>query len=81
MKRILLIAFHYPPVKGSSGLQRTLSFSQYLPQFGWQPAVLSVHPRAYNKVSDEQLSEIPKECQVVRAFGLDTSRHLSLFAR
>lgn len=81
MKRILLIAFHYPPVKGSSGLQRTLAFSQYLSQFGWQPAVLSINPRAYNMVSDEQVSQIPEECQVVRAFGLNSSRHLSLFGR
>ncbi len=81
MKRVLLIAFHYPPVKGSSGLQRTLAFSRYLPDHGWQPAVLTVNPRAYSRVSEEQLSQIPDSCPVVRAFGLDSSRHLALFGR
>jgi len=33
MKRILMIAFHYPPLRGSSGIQRTLKFSRYLPEY------------------------------------------------
>ncbi len=69
MKRVLLIAFHYPPVKGSSGLQRTLAFSRYLLEFGWRSAVLSISPRAYRAISDEQMNDIPPDCLVVRAFG------------
>jgi len=30
----LVIAFIYPPL-GGSGVQRTLKFSKYLPEFGW----------------------------------------------
>ena len=37
-----MIAFHYPPMRGSSGIQRTLTFSQHLPRHGWQPLLLSV---------------------------------------
>ena len=55
MKRVLLIAFHFPPVRGSSGLQRTLAFSRYLPEFGWQPSVLTADPRAYEATGDDQL--------------------------
>ena len=78
MKRVLLIAYHYPPVHVSSGIQRTLKFSQYLPEFGWEPLVLTVHPRAYASLSEGQLSEIPEGLVVRRAFGLDTARHLSI---
>ena len=39
MKRILMIAYHFPPLTGSSGIQRTLRFVQHLPAFGWQPSV------------------------------------------
>jgi hypothetical protein len=46
VKRVLMIAFHYPPMHGSSGIQRTLKFSQYLPRSGWEPIILSAHPRA-----------------------------------
>lgn len=81
MKRILMIAYHYPPTRGSSGLQRTLKFSRYLLNYGWQPIVLTVHPRAYQQTGNDQLREIPKEVVVHRAFAFDTARHLSIFGR
>jgi hypothetical protein len=28
MKRVLMIAYHFPPLAGSSGIQRTLRFVQ-----------------------------------------------------
>lgn len=77
VKRVLMIAFHFPPLRGSSGIQRTLKFAQYLPSFGWLPVVLSAHPRAYPLRGDDQLPDIPAEVVVKRAFALDTSRHLS----
>ena len=78
VKKILLIAYHYPPIRGSSGIQRTLKFSQYLPSFGWKPAVLSVQERAYQIVSRDQIKEIPRDITVARAFALDTARHLAI---
>lgn len=72
-----MIAFHYPPVQGSSGVQRTLTFSRYLPQQGWQPIILTVHPRAYQAVSDGQLRDIPESVTIKRTFALDTARHLA----
>jgi hypothetical protein len=74
-----MIAFHYPPMKGSSGLQRALKFSQYMVEHDWEPIVLSVNPMAYQKTGDEQIKEIP-ECAIVRRiFALDTAKHLSIF--
>jgi hypothetical protein len=81
MKRILMIAFHFPPQVGSSGIQRTLRFVQYLPEFGWQPIVLSVDPRAYELTSDDLMAEIPEGTVVSRAFALDTARHFSIAGR
>lgn len=77
-RRVLLIAFHFPPFKGSSGLERTLAFSRNLQRSGWQPLVLSVHPRAYPATSDERMGDIPPDVVVERAFALDTSRHLAI---
>jgi len=81
VKRILMIAYHYPPLRGSSGIQRTLKFSQYLPAFGWEPIILTAHPRAYQNVANDQLDEIPDQIKIHRAFALDTSRHLSINGR
>jgi glycosyltransferase involved in cell wall biosynthesis len=81
MKRILMIAYHFPPLAGSSGIQRTLRFVQHLPKFGWEPIVLSADPRAYERTSDDLMREIPEGTPVSRAFALDTARHLSLKGR
>ena len=81
VKRILMIAYHYPPVQISSGIQRTLKFSTYLGPLGWQSSVLSVATRAYSHTSDNQVCEIPADVRVQRAFALDTSRHLAVKGR
>jgi glycosyltransferase involved in cell wall biosynthesis len=80
-RRVLMIAFHFPPLAGSSGIQRTLRFVQHLPAHGWQPLVLSAHPRAYEKVSDDLLAEVPAGTVVERAFALDTARHIAVRGR
>lgn len=76
-----MVAYHFPPLAGSSGIQRTLRFARYLPEFGWQPVVLTAHPRAYQQVSDDQLADIPSGVEVIRAPAWDTARHLSVAGR
>lgn len=76
-----MIAYHFPPLAGSSGIQRTLRFVQHLPSLGWQPLVLSADPRAYEKTSDDLLTDVPPGTVVRRAFALDTARHLQLKGR
>ncbi|GJI93491.1 hypothetical protein RugamoR57_02090 [Duganella caerulea] len=78
VKRVLMIAYHYPPLSGGSGIHRTHAFARHLPEHGWQPLVLTVHPRAYEDLgadhSDAAIS-------VHRSFALDSSRHLALRGR
>lgn len=76
-----MIAYHFPPLAGSSGIQRTLRFVQHLPALGWQPLVLSAHPRAYEKTSDDLLADVPAGTVVRRAFALDAARHMQLGGR
>ena len=76
-----MIAFHFPPLAGSSGIQRTLRFVQHLPSLGWQPLVLSAHPRAFEATSADLLREVPPDTVVERPFALDTSRHLAIAGR
>jgi glycosyltransferase involved in cell wall biosynthesis len=77
-KRALLVAFHFPPQAGSSGIQRTLSFSKHLGRHGWEPMVLSAHPRAYDIQNPSQLASIPSDLIVKRAFALDVKRHIGI---
>lgn len=78
MPKVLMIAFHFPPYQGGSGVHRTLKFSRYLPEFGWDPIVLTASPHAYPDIGEDQLAEIPQQVLVKRAFALDAARHLSV---
>jgi glycosyltransferase involved in cell wall biosynthesis len=77
-QRVLMVAFHYPPCVGSSGVHRTLKFSRYLLDHAWQPVVLTANPRAYAQRAEHQLAEIPAAVAVARAFALDSRRHLAI---
>jgi glycosyltransferase involved in cell wall biosynthesis len=76
-----MIAYHYPPASISSGIQRTLKFSAYLPELGWQPSVLTVHPRAYEHSAPDQLREIPPGVTVCRAFAMEAGRQFGIGGR
>jgi hypothetical protein len=76
-----MIAYHFPPLAGSSGIQRTLRFVQHLPSLGWQPLVLTTTPIAYERTSEDLLADVPAGTVVRRAFGLDTARHLQVAGR
>ncbi|MBN2366696.1 MAG: hypothetical protein JXL67_11050 [Calditrichaeota bacterium] len=77
-KRILFIAFHFPPLLGSSGLLRTLKFVKYLPDFNFKPLVLTAHPRSYHKTDFNLIHQIPRDVYVKRAFALNTQKHLTI---
>ncbi|HEX8013412.1 MAG TPA: glycosyltransferase, partial [Casimicrobiaceae bacterium] len=81
MRRVLMVAYHFPPLAGSSGIQRTLRFVQHLPALGWEPIVLTANPRAYERTSEDLIGEIPKGVVVEHAFALDTARHLAIAGR
>ena len=71
-----MIAFHYPPYAGGTGVHRTLKFSRYLAHFGWQPIVLSANPRAYGR--SDPSAATPPGVDVTRAFAVDSSRSFAV---
>jgi glycosyltransferase involved in cell wall biosynthesis len=78
---VLMVAYHFPPLAGSSGIQRTLRFVRHLPDCGWNPLVLTAATRAYERTSEDLLADVPAGTEVRRAFALDTARHLSIKGR
>lgn len=77
-KRVLMVAFHFPPQAGSSGILRTLNFVKNLPAQNWQPTVLTAQPRAYVEQRNDLVRSIPPTVRVERAFALDAAQHLSI---
>ncbi len=78
---VLIIAYHFPPQAGSSGSLRTMKYCRYLPEFGWQPAVLTPHSRAYEKIDEKSLNLIPKGVPVIRSFAMDTKKQMGIGGR
>jgi len=76
-KQVLLISFYFPPFHKSSGSLRILKFAKYLPQFGFEPRVLTASTFAYEKRDNSSLQGLPVGLEVHRAFALDAKRHLS----
>ncbi|MBI2429139.1 MAG: glycosyl transferase family 1, partial [Ignavibacteriales bacterium] len=71
MKKVLVIAYYFPPL-GGSGVQRILKFVKYLPQFGWQPTVLTIGPTAYYAKDESLLKEIESlNIKIIRTSSLD----------
>ena len=74
-RRVLIIAYYFPP-SGGSGVQRALKFVKYLPQFDWQPVVLTLDPEsaAYPNLDPAMLDDIPAEAEVHRTGSWDPYR-------
>ena len=80
-KQILYIAYHYPPIVGSSGVHRTLAFTRFLSEQGWNVSVLTASLCAYNQWSEEHKAFIPGKVNVIRAFARSTEKHFSIKGR
>jgi len=80
-RSIIIVAFHFPPIQGSSGYHRVLSFAKHFPALGWQPRILTVRDLAYVKSNPDNLALVPGDVEVVRSLALDAARHLAIKGR
>ncbi len=79
MNRLLIVAYYTPPL-GLSGVMRVTKLCKYLPEFGWEPIILTVKPVAYYAY-DPQLLEELKGVKIFRAESLDPNRLMRLMNR
>jgi len=65
MKKVLIITYYWPP-SGGAGVQRWLKFAKYLPEFGWQPVILTVDPEyaSYPQRDESLFAEVDSNCLV-----------------
>ena len=74
MKHLLIISYFFPPL-GGPGVQRAQKFVKYLPEFGWEPIVLTVKKVEYIAYDESLLKEIP-DTEIYRTETLDPMRLL-----
>lgn len=80
-RNLLVVAFHYPPDSSSTGVLRTMKFTQYLGDHGWNCHVVSVPTEFYKFIDPASLKAIPPSTAVYRTGALDIKHHLSIFGR
>lgn len=65
MKRVLVIAYYWPP-SGGSGVQRWVKFVKYLPAEGWEPVVWAPENADYPSLDPSFEKEVPSDVEVLR---------------
>ena len=65
MKKVFVIVYYWSP-SGGAGVQRWLKFVKYLPQFGWQPTVITTTNGDYPAIDESLCKEVPAGIKVIR---------------
>ena len=68
MKNVLMISYPFPPW-GAGATIRIRKFVKYLPEFGWNPIVLTIREEYYSSNTPrdyDALKEIPKTVRIIR---------------
>jgi glycosyltransferase involved in cell wall biosynthesis len=67
VKKILIVTYYWPP-SGGAGVQRWLKFVKYLPEFGYEPIVLTVREEnaSYAQSDPSLLKEVDPAVKIVR---------------
>ena len=73
MKKVLIVTYYWPP--GSNpGVLRMLKFCKYLPEFGWQPLVLTVNNGSYPAIDETLESKISDDVKVYKTSSIEPFR-------
>jgi len=65
MRTVLFITYYFPPA-GGPGVQRVMGFVRHLPEYGWQPVILTVDGGTFPNRDEEALADVPPEVPVYR---------------
>ena len=70
MKKVLFITFFWPP-SGKATLHWPLKIIKYLPEYGWQPVVLTVNEDTFSAKDESLLREVDKNLKVIKTGYFD----------
>ncbi|KPJ51895.1 hypothetical protein AMJ39_09095 [candidate division TA06 bacterium DG_24] len=73
MKRLLLISYAFPPMAAVGG-HRTVKFAKFLPEFGWEPTVLTVRSGFNYAYDPSLLDDLPGSLKVLRTPSMEPLR-------
>jgi glycosyltransferase involved in cell wall biosynthesis len=70
MKKVLFITYFWPP-SGKATVHWPLKIIQHLPQFGWQPVVLTANEDTFSQKDESLLKEIDPDLKVFTARAVE----------
>jgi glycosyltransferase involved in cell wall biosynthesis len=78
MKKVLIFTYYFPPA-GGVAVQRFLKFSKYLPEFGWEPIIVTVANGSYPYYDESLLKEVSPSLRVYRTKTFEPFELYNLF--
>jgi glycosyltransferase involved in cell wall biosynthesis len=72
-KKVLVIPYFFPP-NGGAGSIRMTKFVKYLPEFGWDPVVLTPKNPEYIHWDSSLAQEIPNNAAIIRTFSIEPTK-------
>lgn len=77
MKKVLILSYYWPPGSGP-GVQRWLKFTKFLPEFGWEPTVITVRDGSYPNIDPSLEEDVPETLRVIKTKTFEPFRLYNL---
>lgn len=78
MKRVLFISFYWPP-SGKATIHWPLKIISHLPEFQWEPSVLTVDEDTFSARDESLLKQIRPELEVIKTGYFDPFKYYRRF--
>jgi hypothetical protein len=79
-KKVLFISYYFPPI-GGGGVQRSLKYVKYLPEFNYKPVVITTEKDIFYKDDFSFTKEIPTCSTVIRLPSYNVLKLFSFLKR
>jgi len=80
LKKVLFITYYWPPA-GGAAIERILKFYKYLPEFGWEPIILTVDKGDFPFVDEALIAEVRENTKIYRSDNFSLHKVFSFFSK
>ncbi len=70
VKRVLFISYYWPP-SGKASLHWPLNITRHLPEFGWEPIILTVENESFTVKDESLLKEVRPDLKVIKTHAFE----------
>jgi len=70
VKRVLFISYYWPP-SGKASLHWPLNITRHLPEFGWEPIILTVKNESFTIKDESLLKEVRPDLKVIKTHAFE----------